>query len=304
MEQRKYYQAKITRTLEYLYNNLDEEINIEYLAELSNFSMFHFQRIFKAITGESPYESLLRLRLEKSLYFLKNEPNYKIHQIAFESGFPSPENFSRQFKARFKMSPSVFRANKELHNSRIYQDNSPNDLYIRVENSIKTQKHEFDVTLEHLPEMQIAFTRAFYGKDGSGLVESYAELMNWAKEKNITTEGSLTRFGMSIDNIEATPSSLFRYDFAVKIDEPHSSEGLIELGVIPKAQYATIHVIGSLKKVTEAWHYLYKQWLPNSNFIPTYHHAIEEFIEGPENTGWKNFNLKCRIPVMPIPIKE
>lgn len=301
MTERKYYQGRITKTLEYLYNNLDAEINIEHLAKLSHFSIYHFQRVFKALTSESPYDSLLRLRLEKSLFFLKNKPEYKIHQIAFESGFPSPENFSRQFKTRFKISPSHFRKNRALHNSRIYQDNNPNDLYALAENLYNKQQNKFEVTLECLPEIPIVFTRAIYGKDGHGLTEAYMELINWAKGRKINTEGDLTKFGMSIDNIEATPSSLFRYDFAIKVKNRYPTEGLIEFDTIPKALYATIHVIGSLEKVTQAWHFLYKEWLPNSGYLPVYYPAIEEFIEGPEHTGWKNFNLKCRIPVTKLP---
>lgn len=303
MDQQNYYQTRIAKTLDFLYNNLDQEINITELAKLSNFSIFHFQRIYKALTGESPYESLLRLRLERSLFFLKHKPKHKIYQIAFDSGFPSPENFSRQFKSRFNISPSTFRKNKKLHNSKIYQENSANDLFLCTKRLNNTKNYTFDITIEQLPKIPIAFIRSISGKDGSNLVSSYTRLIDWATKHNMPINGELNRFGISIDNVEVTPKHLFRYNFAIKNPNGYSDENIIELGTIPNALYATIHVIGSLKKISAAWHFLYKKWLPNSNYVPLYSPAIEEFIEGPEITGWKNFNLKVRIPITTIPKK-
>ena len=181
-----FYQSKINKALKHIDANLSEEINVSDLAKESGFSLFHFHRIFKAVTNESPYDSLLRLRLEKAVFLLKYNKELKISEIAYESGFSSPENFTRQFKTRFKISPSTFRKSKELHNSRIYQELNPNDFYIRIENSRKLNKRSFTVEIEHLPEMPIAFTKAIFGADGTGMVEKYLYLMEWAKEnKNL-----------------------------------------------------------------------------------------------------------------------
>ena len=295
-----FYQTKINKALIYIDNNLSEEINVSELARISGFSLYHFHRIFKAITNESPYDSLLRLRLEKAVFLLKHKQRLKVSEIAFESGFSSPENFTRQFKSRFKISPSVFRKDKKLQNSRIYQEHNSNDFYIRIENSRKLTKQVFKVKVETLPKIDIAYTKAVFGADGAGMVEKYLDLMNWAKENNINTKGELTRFGMSIDNPEVTPASKFRYDFALKIQTNHPLKDGIELGVIPSCEFATVHVKGTLENVAQAWDYLFQTWLPNSEYVPIHYPAMEEFIQGPEEIGWEKFNLKCRIPITKI----
>ena len=293
----KSYQSKINKVLRHIDNKLGEEIIVKDLADISGFSLYHFHRIFKAITNESPYDSLLRLRLEKAVYLLKYKPNLSISEVGYDSGFSAPENFARQFKTRFKISPSAYRKDKNLHNSRIYQESNPDDFYIRIENSRKLKKIDFSVEIESLPKMSIAYTKAVFGADGTGMVDKYLELMNWAKQNNVNTKGELTRFGMSIDNPEVTPASKFRYDFALKLDKTYPKMEGIEFGFIPQSNFATVHVQGNLENVAQAWDYLYQTWLPASEFIPVHYPAIEEFLEGPEEIGWERFNLKCRIPV-------
>lgn len=293
-----YYQTRINKAIAYLNDHLADEVRIKKLAEVSHFSPFHFQRIYKALQGESPYETLLRLRLEKATFLLKYREALKVSDVAFVCGFPSIENFSRQFKARYQVSPSAFRKDQALQNSRIYQEHHPNDFYTCIEESRKHPVRTFEVTIESLAAIPIAFIRAIFGSDGAGLVEKYHVLMEWAKRHNISFQGPLRRFGMSIDDPEVTPAHHYRYDFAIRIPGEMPPEGLIEIGKIPAAEYATVHCIGNLQDVAQAWDYLYKYWLPKSPYVPIHYPAVEEFIQGPEDIGWDQFNLKCRIPLL------
>lgn len=292
-----YYHERINKVLQHIDNHLGDEVNVKELADLSGFSLFHFHRIFKALTSETPYEALLRFRLEKAVFLLKYHPEMKIAKIGYQSGFASPENFTRQFKERYQITPGKFRKSKELQNSRIYQEPHKNDFYLRIEDSRKMERTDFAVEIEHLPEIPIAYSKAIFGADGSGLIEKYLHLMDWADKHRINIKGKLTRFGMSIDNPEVTPVSKYRYDFALFVPVNYPKTEGIEFGTIPESDYATVHVEGKLEQVAQAWDHLYKVWLPASNYRPVHYPAIEEFIQGPEEIGWENFNLKCRIPI-------
>ncbi len=87
--------SRINDVLFYIHQDISRELSAKELADVAAYSEQHFHRIFKAVTGESPYDSLLRLRLEKSIFLLKYRAKWTITEIAYESGFPSPENFSR-----------------------------------------------------------------------------------------------------------------------------------------------------------------------------------------------------------------
>lgn len=292
-----YYQQRINKAVAYIENHLQEEVRIGKLAEEAAFSAYHFQRIYKAIRGETPYDTLLRLRLERSITKLKFATNLKISDIAYDCGFPSVENFSRQFKARFKVSPSAFRKDKELQNSRIYQEEHPNDFYTRIEESRQLPMNDIQVEIETLPPTPIAFIRGIFGEDGAVLVNNYLQLIAWAEKHDLPYQGPQRRFGMSIDNPEVTPADKFRYDFALKNDGDTPKEGLIEKGEIPGGMYATAHCQGNLEAVAQTWDFLYKHWLPTQNYAPLDYPAVEEFLQGPEEIGWGSFNIKCRIPI-------
>lgn len=295
-----YYQTKINQALAYINQNLANKLPILEVAKAANFSPFHFQRIYKALQGETPYETILRLRLEKAVFLLKYHPNKKVSTIAHVCGFEAPENFSRQFKTRYLVSPTAFRKDKQLQNSRIYQEKGHEAAYLRMTQAITTPMPNFKVTVENLPTIPIAFIQAIFGEDGSLLVQQYLALMDWAAKVGLLTQGELTRFGMSIDNPEVTPAKKYRYDFAIRLTQKIKVSDLVEIGAIPAGPYATLHCQGKLDRVAQAWNYLYQYWLPQSGYVPIHYPAMEEFVQGPEEIGWDNFNIKCRIPIKKI----
>lgn len=279
-------------------SNLQEPLLVKQLAREAGFSEFHFHRIYKSLKGEGPYETLLRLRLEKAIFLLKNYKKMSVGQVAVDSGFSSMENFSRQFKVRYGISPSQFKGDKKLQNSRMYQVDDQYDFYSCID---RDTLRSFNVEIEQLPSIEVALIMAVFGADGSELLQKYHELVAWAERNDIGIQGELTRFGMSIDNPDITPPDKYRYDFALSLKgkavEPN---GLIELKNIPSAKYATVHCKGKLQDVSDAWKYLYSGWLPESGYVPIHFPAIEEFVQGPEEIGWDNFNIKCRIPIEKI----
>ncbi len=53
-ESRQVYISKINRVQDYIESHMDEELCIGQLARVAFFSEFHFERIFRQFTGESP----------------------------------------------------------------------------------------------------------------------------------------------------------------------------------------------------------------------------------------------------------
>lgn len=296
MTQKPHYFESLNRVLQYIDAHLGDDLHLQQLAQLSHFSPFHFQRIFKALVGENPYEYILTRRLEKAIFLLKHRPSVSVTTIAYNCGFPSPENFSRQFKSRYGFTASQFKKDKDLQKSKIYQEDNPRSFYLVYEESRKKASVEFPVEIRKEPAIPVALIRASFGADGTALLEAYYELMEWAESVSMPVS-DLRRFGMSIDDPNVTPSQRYRYDFAVANPAGKKVSGRVEEGEIPGGLYASLHCIGDLQRVAQAWDFLYRSWLPESGYVPRHYPAVEAFLKGPEEIGWDQFDMRCSVPI-------
>ena len=72
-----------------------------------------FQKI-KGITGSTPNNFIMNLRLKKAAYFLLNAPEMNISDIAYRLGFGNPQYFNKCFKELFSIAPTQYRKSQDL----------------------------------------------------------------------------------------------------------------------------------------------------------------------------------------------
>lgn len=78
-----------------------EDISLLNLAEYMNMSQEHTSRIFKQETGTNFKEYIMRLRYEKAMEIIGNNPNAKLNDVAVAVGCANAKNLSRLI-ARYK----------------------------------------------------------------------------------------------------------------------------------------------------------------------------------------------------------
>lgn len=78
------------------------------LARKASLSTGHFRRIFHHLTDMSPLEFIIRCRIDRAVYYLK-ETRLPIQQIASAVGYSDVFYFSRQFKQRTGKTPGAYR---------------------------------------------------------------------------------------------------------------------------------------------------------------------------------------------------
>lgn len=98
----------IRSAVEYVEYNFDKDISLKDMASAACCSEFHFSRIFKRVTGYSPYEYLLKYRINRAKSLLK-DGNFTVEEIAGLVGFGSISNFIRTFKSLEDMTPLKYR---------------------------------------------------------------------------------------------------------------------------------------------------------------------------------------------------
>ncbi|MDL2213703.1 AraC family transcriptional regulator, partial [Bacteroides sp. OttesenSCG-928-N06] len=99
------YRARINRVMDYIDQHLDQSMELKTIADIANFSPFHFHRIFSFLIGETPIDYIQRLRVEKAAWKLREATPETITEIAYGCGFGSVSLFSRTFKKHFGMTP-------------------------------------------------------------------------------------------------------------------------------------------------------------------------------------------------------
>ena len=95
---------RIVQAVEWLKQHYNETFDIEELAKRSNMSVSGFYAQFKQMTGMSPLQYQKNLRLTKAQSLIK-AGNTSISTAAFETGYDSLPQFSREYKRYFGHSP-------------------------------------------------------------------------------------------------------------------------------------------------------------------------------------------------------
>lgn len=98
----------MNNVIEYIENNLDQEIDMSKVAEISCYSVTTFQRMFSIICDMSLSEYIRHRRLTLAAFELQNS-NIKIVDLAAKYNYESPEAFTRAFNALHGVSPSAAR---------------------------------------------------------------------------------------------------------------------------------------------------------------------------------------------------
>ncbi len=99
---------RIQQAVFHIESHLNDELNIDQLANISAYSKFHFCRVFRAQMGESVMAYTHRLRLEASSPEVAYGKKTLI-EVALNNGFQTPTGFLKAFKKHFGMTPSDYK---------------------------------------------------------------------------------------------------------------------------------------------------------------------------------------------------
>jgi AraC family transcriptional regulator len=102
------WSARMNAAIDYIEDNLADEIDFNKAAEKAACSSFHFQRMFFAINGITPAEYARRRRLTLAATELSSS-SVKVIDIALKYGYDSPDAFTRAFRNLHGVTPQAAR---------------------------------------------------------------------------------------------------------------------------------------------------------------------------------------------------
>lgn len=104
---------QLQTVLQHMESNYTTNIPLKELARISKLSKYQFIRVFENTFGSSPIEYLRRIRINKALELMSLKGK-SITDIAYETGFPDSNYFSRAFKKTLQITPREYRKRIQL----------------------------------------------------------------------------------------------------------------------------------------------------------------------------------------------
>ncbi len=98
----------VRKVIDYIEEHLEEELNLEQIAEHAGYSRFHLNRIFMEETGVTIHKYVQERRLTMAAEKLV-DTDMDITQIAYDAGYQSQQAFSLAFKQVYLCPPGAYR---------------------------------------------------------------------------------------------------------------------------------------------------------------------------------------------------
>lgn len=104
----------IEKVIAYIESHLDGKLDLEQVAEASNYSKYHLHRIFADTAGMTIHDYVQRRQLTEAakLLVFSDKP---IIEVALICGYESQQAFSSVFKSMYKIPPAVYREKREFY---------------------------------------------------------------------------------------------------------------------------------------------------------------------------------------------
>lgn len=303
------YISRINKTLDYIDSNIENPMTLGELASVANFSKYHFNRIFHSIVGETPFQFIQRVRIERAAMLMLTNRKMTVSEVALRCGFTDLSVFSRNFKASFGVSPTRYRADKP-QNSNFSQTDSntrqadgraipyfcPELQTIKWRTNMKLNK---SVEIRELTKMTLAYIRHIgpYKGDDQLFQNLWNRLFAWAGPRGLIGGRDFRSLVIYHDDPNVTIEDKLRMSVCITVPPETKVDGEIGRMELEAARYVIARFEVNAQQFQEAWDWLYGEWFPASGYQPDEKLCFEMYPEEPRDG---KFVVDICVPVKPM----
>jgi len=265
------YLRRIQRGVDFVEANLDFEFDLRSVSAAAGVSHWHFQRTFKALTGETLMGYVRSRRMARSLELLL-DADRRIVEIAVMAGFDSQEAFTRAFRRMFGLTPGEYR--KLGSRNRFVRK-------VRFDEAYLHHLHEnvsLEPSMEVRPEMRmVGLPTRFFGVESerNNLSEKLPPLWAAFLPRLEEIEGRAPGACYGVVRPASDASEGLDYLAAVEVDGSCALPLGMTEWLLPPATYATFEHRGDPRALDQTVSYAYGTWLARSGEEPTYGTDLE-----------------------------
>jgi AraC family transcriptional regulator len=280
------HKERINKVIDYLLKNVTGDVSLEKLASVANYSPFYLQKVFKQITGESPKQYLIRLRLESALHLIIIHPHKSILSVAIDCGFSSAAIFSRAFKNYYNTSPEKIRSLKPREKAILLKKIQPASLRKRI----PVQENKKVVIKKWDKMTGIYILSSFH--DTTQIQNTFRALVKMAEANELYSKDSKL-YGIISPQHGHSYMAFLQIDIGLKIPSKFNTV------TIKHGKYASLTTKGKVQQTMGAVHYIFKDWLPDSGYkIADEVIGFESFSEDPSKMSYSDLTRELHIPIV------
>jgi AraC family transcriptional regulator len=243
--------------------------DLDALAAIAHQSPFHFHRLYRALTGETPGRTVARLRLLRALQLLA-QADSRVTEVALEVGYESSQALARACRQALAATPSALRDDALLRAHWQQQlslpagdsadDSAP--LQVRV-----TTLEPFDVV--------VLRTRGAF----DDLDQAFGQVYAWAAEQGIA--GQLEALvGIALNDHRDVPADACEFDCGMGFGRALTASAPLRSLRLGGGEHAVLRHVGSYAGLEAATDALLRQWLGDSGHAlrdaPLYYHYLDD----------------------------
>lgn len=259
------YTELINSSIEYIEENLKNDINCQEISENIGYSLYHFNRMFSSLTGETPGNYLRKRRLSEASKELKYS-NKKILDISLDYCFGSQEAFTRSFKNMFNINPLEFRNSENSHLTTFER------IYLRNYEKIKMLKHRIEKKAKmNLVGLDAHVTGRNF--DFSGVWENF--MKNYYGKVNNKVSYFTTSLAIYPENFPEPWE--YSYMACVEVSKIDDIPMGLSLKTIPESNYIIFTHVGSKEKIPETYNYIYSKALTELGYKSASNYDFEYY---------------------------
>lgn len=268
------YRRRLIAVVDYIYRHLNNNLDVNTLAEIANMSPYHFHRIYRQMAGETINATVRRQRLQQAAVELLRS-DCPLNNIASNVGYGSPEAFSRAFLKEFEENPSDYR---------LARKNQQAPTFINIlANSSPEYTDMFNV--EMMETLAINLIGREHQGDYMEVGNTFGKLFMEAQSLGLLTEKTRS-IGLYYCDPKTVATEDLRADACISIDQPImiNQGSAFKKVQIPAGKCATVLFKGSYAELEKPYDWLFGQWLPQSGYEAANFPAFEEYLNDPKTT--------------------
>ena len=297
------YLQRVHAVEDYIETHPEDTPDLHTLAALAGFSKFHFHRIFKAITGETPLAYMHRIKLVRAAAYLQHTPHVAVTNVALHYGFTDSSVYSRAFKAHFGQSPTAFRRDKRKN----CKDNNSSPAYTQDIQNLEIRRDTMHTEAKSVEQkyldLKVIYIRhtGSYQELSAAIPPALQKLYEFAMQAQLLDPQQTSILSAYHDSPDMTDETKLRTSICLSIRPDAKVAASGDIGEMRlQGEYAIGHFELPMHAYGLAWEYMYSQWLPDSGMQPRDTFPFEVYVSDPsQNPGGKQLLDIC-IPIEPL----